>query len=558
MQKTTIIFIFLVHFFLIGSALGQPLFKYGKSIPVGLGPVAVEAGDLNNDGYIDLAVANSRSRNIIILMNDGKGGFGVPSNISIPITSNFLDIGDINGDGINDLVIASTDFFQIIYLENKGGGSFKIPEIFYDRCPSSISILDIEGNGFNDLIFSSSCDGKMVVRNNVNGTLDSNTTKYSAGGSPIDVAIADITNDNFSDVILVNNSYGSIAVYANQADGTFSMLHLYYIGNPCTSVSLSDFDGDNLIDMVVGFQNWPHIEILTNEGNGNFPGHLPYTDITGVPSDIISKDFDGVNGPDLAILHDKGSYSTLTIMLNNGDGTFHYSLYESNYHILAKSTGMTSTDFDCDGDLDIIVTKTSENKIFFFINNIATEIVSVFPARMYVIMKNEIEKHYGALTIKNFHNEFTAADIDTNSIRINGDIVSSTFSLHYPELNPCDQYIRAEFSIKEFLLGYGQMWDTTYANFEVTGRYLDSTEFAVEGEVTIIGHRSGDLNRDGQSNVQDLAVLIDFIFRGGSLPDIEGVADVNGTCGTVNITDVTYFVNYLFRSGPAPFHDCSE
>ena len=119
MQKTTIKFMFLVHFFLIGSALGQPLFKYGKSIPVGLGPVAVEAGDLNDDGYIDLAVANSRSRNIIILMNDGKGGFGVPSNISIPITSNFLDIGDINGDGINDIVVAKSGFGQVVYLENK-------------------------------------------------------------------------------------------------------------------------------------------------------------------------------------------------------------------------------------------------------------------------------------------------------------------------------------------------------------------------------------------------------------------------------------------------------
>ena len=399
----------------------------------------------------------------------------------------------------------------------------------------------------------------MVVRNNVNGTLDSNTTKYAAGRSPIDIAIADVTNDKLSDVILVDNSsYGSIAVYSNQADGTFSMLHLYYTRNPCSSVSLNDFDGDNLIDMVVGFENRSHIEVFLNEGNGKFPGHLSYTDISGVPSDIISKDFDGVNGPDLAILHDKGSYSTLTIMPNKGDGTFYYSFYESNYHILAKSTGMTSTDLDCDGDLDIIVTETSEKKVFFFRNNTATEAVSLFPARMYAIMKNEIEKHYGALTIKNFPNEFTAADIDRNSIRINGDIISSTFSLHYPELNPCDQYIRAEFSIKEFILGYGQIWDTTLESFAVTGRYLNGTEFAVEGEVTIIGHRSGDLNRDGQSNVQDLTVLIDFIFRGGSLPDIEGVADVNGTCGSVNIADMTYLVEYLFRGGPKPFHDCSE
>ncbi len=86
MQKTIIKFIFLVNLFLIGPALGQPIFDYGKSITVGLGPVSVESGDLNDDGYIDLAVVNSRSRTVIILINDGKGGFGVPGNISIPIT----------------------------------------------------------------------------------------------------------------------------------------------------------------------------------------------------------------------------------------------------------------------------------------------------------------------------------------------------------------------------------------------------------------------------------------------------------------------------------------
>jgi hypothetical protein len=107
------------------------------------------------------------------------------------------------------------------------------------------------------------------------------------------------------------------------------------------------------------------------------------------------------------------------------------------------------------------------------------------------------------------------------------------------------------FPIKEFLEGYGVFYDTTLRVFSVSGEFSDSSPFAVNGRVTLIGHRSGDLNGDGTVNVADLTYLVDYLFGGGPAPCIEEAGDVDGNC-TTNVADIGYLVNYLYDGGPAP------
>ena len=44
-------------------------------IPVGLGPVSIAEGDFENNGRIDLAVADINSGDVTILSNQGGGNF---------------------------------------------------------------------------------------------------------------------------------------------------------------------------------------------------------------------------------------------------------------------------------------------------------------------------------------------------------------------------------------------------------------------------------------------------------------------------------------------------
>jgi hypothetical protein len=61
----------------------------------------------------------------------------------------------------------------------------------------------------------------------------------------------------------------------------------------------------------------------------------------------------------------------------------------------------------------------------------------------------------------------------------------------------------------------------------------------------------GDVNHSGgDPNVADLAFLVDYLFRGGTVPCADE-ADVNAD-DTVTVSDLSYLVDFLFRGGPAP------
>jgi uncharacterized Ntn-hydrolase superfamily protein len=72
---------------------------------------------------------------------------------------------------------------------------------------------------------------------------------------------------------------------------------------------------------------------------------------------------------------------------------------------------------------------------------------------------------------------------------------------------------------------------------------------------TVLYYNCGDLNIDFQPyNILDLNFLVNYIFRGGTLPSILDAADLDGSGGNPNILDLNILVNYIFRSGNAP--DC--
>jgi hypothetical protein len=70
-------------------------------------------------------------------------------------------------------------------------------------------------------------------------------------------------------------------------------------------------------------------------------------------------------------------------------------------------------------------------------------------------------------------------------------------------------------------------------------------------EGTVAHFICGDANGDSLANVSDVIYLINYLFKGGKVPDPLQVANVNGD-GLVNVSDVIYLINYLFKGGSAP------
>src|SRR6266481_6798217 len=71
-------------------------FAAAKSYPVGTTPAAVAVGDFNGDGKPDIAVANTGSDNVSILLGNGDGTFQPAVNYSAGCSPTAIAVGDFN------------------------------------------------------------------------------------------------------------------------------------------------------------------------------------------------------------------------------------------------------------------------------------------------------------------------------------------------------------------------------------------------------------------------------------------------------------------------------
>jgi len=126
--------------------VGDGTFSSYATITTKKGPMAVDAGNLDADGDIDLAVGYSDScTQITIFWNDGAGNFPASTNLDTGIACDAsknrkpdIKIAQLNGDGIPD----------IVYVYPVAGGSKNVA-IFWGAGSGSFSPADnyVVGNG---------------------------------------------------------------------------------------------------------------------------------------------------------------------------------------------------------------------------------------------------------------------------------------------------------------------------------------------------------------------------------------------------------------------------
>jgi hypothetical protein len=74
----------------------------------------------------------------------------------------------------------------------------------------------------------------------------------------------------------------------------------------------------------------------------------------------------------------------------------------------------------------------------------------------------------------------------------------------------------------------------------------------VMGDFPVIEYWPGDVNFDGNVDIQDIVYLLNYLFIDGPPPSHLIAADVNGPDGLIDIEDVVYIISYLFLNGPNP------
>jgi len=74
----------------------------------------------------------------------------------------------------------------------------------------------------------------------------------------------------------------------------------------------------------------------------------------------------------------------------------------------------------------------------------------------------------------------------------------------------------------------------------------------IAGKIYIVACGRGDVTCDGAINIEDLVMLVTYMFQDGPAPEAFFTTDVDGNGTFADIADLVYLVTYMFQDGPPP------
>ncbi len=373
--------------FLAASASGD--FKNPVTYSVGNCPSQGASADFNDDGFIDLAVADSCGDVVKIMLNNGLGNFQTGLIIQTEQAPAAVIARNFNNsvDEYVDLVVANYESSSIQVFTNNGfdGGNwqgFDLANTY--TCPQPTSLTAHAFLGYNnrfDLAVGCEDDPGVWMYYNDGYANFVQSGQFSVG--VLDYGANSLTSADFDENGLPDIAVacadpadfglpGTVSILLNQGGGSFSPAVNYEVlwepRQIITSVLDEDLEEPNAdlsYDIAVIDYIGTKVSIFYNDGYGNFPSQPEEYSMDYYFSSIAFGDFNTDRLNDLAVSETYGN--RIIIMTNNGPGDFPSNLWY--YEMVYNPNYLIVDFFDNDFGPDIVSLQEFTNMSVLLNNN---------------------------------------------------------------------------------------------------------------------------------------------------------------------------------------------
>ena len=348
---------------------------------------ATAFGDYDGDGYVDMFVPNYQIDSVSFLYhNNGDGTFTKVTDANNPIVTDLAPSisgvwGDYDNDGDIDLFVANNIGYGNFLYRNEGNGTFvsilNDPIVNYTGYSHGAAWADYDNDGYLDMFIADffSTRFNKLYHNNGDGTfteIESSPVVTDASFS-VSAVWGDYDNDNDQDLFVANTNDENNFLYRNNGDGTFTKVTTGIVvsdGGKSTGASWGDYDNDLDLDLFVANAGGQSNFLYENNGDGTF---------TKITNSVITLngghshgsawgDMDNDGYIDLMVSNDQGENNNM--FLNNGDGTF-TALSNDVTIDGGKSFGIALADIDNDCDLDLHVSNIIDEANTMYLNDLS-------------------------------------------------------------------------------------------------------------------------------------------------------------------------------------------
>src|SRR5271165_331404 len=285
-------------------------------------------------------------------------------------------IGDFNGDGKKDVahIVYNGETYQISVLLSNGNGTFQAARLTNtpNNLDGPIMVGDLNGDGKDDLIMLQTGNPAsfIVMTNNGNGTFTQGPNYTLSNFSLEGGVLADINGDGNLDVLVVDSENPGVVIAAlGNGDGTFQTPNAVAALSTAApgDIFFADFNGDGKLDFA-GLSDGQVQVFLASDSGFAAPVSLLTSDTNYNACNAIPGDLTGDGKPEILAVNCE--LDTVTVFVNNGDGSFQTGVYYDNVGDQYNYPyGAAIADINGDGKADVVLSNDDTGSISVLLGN---------------------------------------------------------------------------------------------------------------------------------------------------------------------------------------------